>query len=383
MLPSRRISLALFASALAVFAAALVQADGSSGTWTGNIDTRANYYWERSTRVVSPTVHMDLEAPNGLRLSGDYVLDMITSASVGSGLVSDTRFTEKRNEGLLGVGYEWNLGGPRLLTMAHGRISHEPDYDSYSGGLRTQLSLNDRSTVFALDLNGMHDNVGRILRGATRVINGRNLSNRGEIGTLNSYFLTAGWTQILTPALYFEVGYDIGVLDGFQSNPYRMVTIGGVPMLEKHPNERTRHSLYGRLAYYFHPTRTAIHLLYRGYVDNWDIAAITPEIRLYQEITSLLTVRARYRYYAQSNAYFQKSATTYSSADPYFTADPKMTAFHSNLLGGEVLLKLDFLSDTALHFADRALLDFSFDYIWNTNRYGNGVIAQMGLRIPF
>jgi hypothetical protein len=363
---------------------ALAHADKTTGTWTGVVETRGNYYWERSTRVVAPSLRAELSAPNGLRLSADYLIDTITSASVGSGLVSDVRFTEVRHDLALGVGYEFDLGSTQLLMNARARTSDEPDYNSYSGSLTGALSFNDRSSIFTLNASYLHDEVGKILRGAARVgSDGRNLSDRGQVGVLNVLALSAEFTQILTPTLFVDVGYDLGLLNGFQANPYRTVSVGGVMRPENHPDARTRHSLYGRLAWYFRPTHTALHLMYRAYVDSWDIAALTPEVRLYQEIAQNATLRLRYRHYAQTRAYFQHPPTQYLTQEEFVTVDPKMTEFHSDLIGGQLLLRLDFLEDSAFHFAREASIDFSFDYIWNTNRYGNGVIAQVGVRLPF
>lgn len=363
---------------------ALAHADKTTGTWTGVIEARGNYYWETSTRVVAPSLRADLEAPNGLRLSAEYLIDTITSASVGSGLVSDVRFTEIRHDLALGAGYEFDLGSSQLLINARGRTSTEPDYNSYQGSLSSSLSFNDRASVLSLNASFLHDDVGKILRGAARVgPDGRNLSDRGQVGVLSVFALSAGYTQILTPTLFVDVGYDVGFLNGFQANPYRSVSVAGVMRAENHPDSRTRHSAYGRLAWYIRPTHTAIHLMYRAYLDSWDIAALTPEVRLYQELASNATLRLRYRHYSQTRAYFQHDPANYVADDLYVTADPKMTTFHSNLVGGELLLNLDFLEDSALHFARAASIDLSFDYIWNTNRYGNGVIAQVGLRVPF
>src|SRR5262245_18136952 len=68
--------------ALVLFAAPRVQADDATGTWTGSLEGRGNYYWERSTRVVVPAAKIKLAAPNGLRVGADYLVDVITSASI-------------------------------------------------------------------------------------------------------------------------------------------------------------------------------------------------------------------------------------------------------------------------------------------------------------
>src|SRR5579862_1045924 len=42
-------------SVVLLMAAGPVMADEASGTWTGTVEARGNYFWERSTRVIVPT----------------------------------------------------------------------------------------------------------------------------------------------------------------------------------------------------------------------------------------------------------------------------------------------------------------------------------------
>src|SRR5690606_28360550 len=53
------LSLCLFAPPAAV------DADAASGTYTGSVSLRGNYYWERSTRVIAPAIAMGVESPRG------------------------------------------------------------------------------------------------------------------------------------------------------------------------------------------------------------------------------------------------------------------------------------------------------------------------------
>ncbi len=144
------------------------------------------------------------------------------------------------------------------------------------------------------------------------------------------------------------------------------------------------HAIYARLAWYLPATRTSLQALYRAYIDSWDVAALTPEARIYQEITDLAQLRLRYRFYSQTRAYFyQPDNSNYAADDAFVTADPKMSTFHSHLVGLQLTLGLDFLDGSSLGFARGGAIDFGFDYLWQTSRFGNAVIAQMGLRVPF
>ncbi len=381
--PRARVAVAV-ALALGAWSTALdAAADESSGTWTGAVELRGNYYWETSTRVVAPEVTGDVTAPNGVRLHARYLVDSITSASVAAGAITDVRFTEIRHDATLGTGYEVDLGETQLDLSLAARYSQEPDYSSLSGTFAGALSLADRATVLRLGVTGLHDEVGAVVRGANRIgPDGRDLSDRGKQGDLNGLVLNVAWDQVITPEMTLQVGYDFGYVDGYLASPYRMVMVGPVAMPEHHPETRLRHTISARLAYTIPATGTSFQAIYRAYVDSWDIGALTPEGRIYQEIGDTLMLRVRYRYYTQTHAFFEHP-DGYAEGDPYFTADPKMTAFDAHMLGAQALVHLGFLERSALDFAWQATLELGVDYVWRTNRYGNGIIAQAALRIPF
>jgi hypothetical protein len=316
-----------------------------------------------------------------VRLHADYLVDSITSASIAAGTQADVAFTEIRHEVGLGAGYEWDFGDTQLDLGTSIRVSREPDYRSLGAGVTSALSLNERSTVFRFSVFGVRDRVEALIRGFGGVAG--ELSDRGLQGHLNAMVTTLVWEQALSPVLIAQVGYDFGWMWGYLQNPYRLVPISGFVEAENHPDRRLRHTLTGRLAYYIRRTRTAVHAIYRTYVDSWNIAAINPEARVYQEVGAFTVVRARYRHYNQTRSFFYSEPEDYTLDDPYVTADPKMSRFHSHLAGTQIILKLAFLDDSVFHFARHATIDMSFDYIWNTNRFGNGVIAQLGFRMPF
>ena len=155
---------------------------------------------------------------------------------------------------------------------------------------------------------------------------------------------------------------------------------GGRP--ENHPDERLRNGYYVWLAHYFLKTRSALRVGYRYYHDDWKIHSHTPEVRVHQELGSFVEMRLRYRYYTQDSAYFFRENGNVR-ADKYVTADPKMSAFHDQTIGIKLRIALEFLSFTALDALHTAVLDFGMEYVFNTNRYGNGVIGQGGFVWPF
>ncbi|HJL18794.1 MAG TPA: DUF3570 domain-containing protein [Sandaracinaceae bacterium LLY-WYZ-13_1] len=369
---------------LALLAPTRVQADEASGTWTGQVELRTNYYWETSTRVVAPEVRARLDSPEGTRVTAGYLLDAITSASLAAGVQEDIRFTEVRNQGTLGLSQELDLGEAQLRLGTAGRVSHEPDYVATGLTAFASLALNRRATVINASLTYIHDDVGSVLRGgAPRVDDdtGRDLSDRGRQGQLEGVTAVVSWNQVLTPVTTLVTGYQLVHNWGFLQNVYRRTSVAGSLTSENHPEQRTRHSIWGRLAHFFPESRTAVHLMYRAYIDDWDVAAINPEVRVYQMIGSSVMLRARYRYHHQTPSFFWQAM--YDSPQPYVTADPKMSPFSSHLFGGQLRVALDFLGRTPLSFLDRAWIDFSFDYWLQTSAFGDAILAQAGLRVPF
>jgi hypothetical protein len=318
-----------------------------------------------------------------VQIDANYLLDAITSASIAAGVQEDIRFTEVRNQGTLGISRELDLGDMQLRVGTTGRASHEPDYMATGITAFGSLSLNQRSTILGANLTYIHDDVGAVVRGgAPRVDDtGRDLSDRGRQGQLEGFTVGASWNQVLSPVATLVVGYQLVHNWGFLQNAYRRARVSGGLQNERHPGERTRHTLYGRLAYFIPQTQTALHLMYRAYIDDWDIGAITPEVRIYQMIGESVLVRLRYRYFAQTDSFFYQ--TDYTGEEAFVTADQKMTRFNSHLLGAQLRVGLDFLSPTPLSFLSRAWLDMSFNYWFQTSGFGNGILAQAGIRAPF
>ncbi len=361
-------------------------ADEASGTWTGQLELRGNYYWEQSTRVISPSLDFGMVSPGGVSVHGDYLVDSITSASQAAGVLEDIRFTEIRHAGTIGVGYEFDLGEMQLRLDGSAHVSREPDYLSLGGGIAAALSLNQRATVIRASAYYLHDQIRQRFRvgGGIRPDPEGGMSSDIFAENFNGVALSLGWEQVLTPSLYFQLTYQYGYLNGFLSNAYRRVAVADVLRPENHPGLRHRHTLTGHIAYHLRASRTSFHLLARAYADNWDIRALTPEIRVSQEIGTWLNVRLRWRHYTQTRAFFYSDAyETDLAEDANVTADPKMSQFHSNLIGIRTMVEFEFLEDTVLSLFERASLDLQFEYIFNTNRFGNGVIAQAGLVVPF
>ena len=361
------------------------RADATTGTWTGSVSARGNYYYERSTRVIAPAFSASLATPQGIRMDATYLLDAITSASVATGVVDDVAFTEKRHDFTAGGGYEIDFGGTQLDLAATGRMSREPDYKSRGVGFSPVLSLYERTTMLRLNGYYIHDDVARVQRTVPASGGSLTAAKAVPVGTLDTLSLGFAIDQLLTPLAWATLGYDLAILHGFTANAYRSVTFpgGGPPVPETHPDERYRHAVYGWLQHYIKPTYSSVRAGYRLYKDDWDILAHAVETRLYQELGDYVEMRLRYRYYTQRASSFWGNTRQQFLDTGYATADPKMSAFHDHTFGFKLRVAMGFCRGTWLNAMRNVVIDGTLEYIINTNRYGNGWVSQGGLIWPF
>lgn len=353
----------------ALFASS-VSADEFDGRWNGNVELRGSYFLERSTRVVVPTARALLVAPSGLRIGGDVLIDSITSASIAQGAITDDLFTERRWGFGMTVGHSLEVGSDASLDWnVFARYSTENDYFARAAGFDTTLSLAQRCSMFGFSTSLVLDEV-------------RKTSDAMFDKQLRGVSMRASYEQILTPTLTATIALDFAYLDGFLANAYRTIAVPGEGRRdEDHPDKRTRYAPSIQARWHIPESRTSLHLRLRGYADTWDIAAVTAEARIYQELGEHFVARARYRRFGQTESYFADNQYYVPVTNQHLvTADPKMEAFSTQELGIKIEWQFPWLAGIGL---GDAWFDTSFDYRWNDNRYGNAVLAQSGMRVPF
>ena len=60
-----------------------------------------------------------------------------------------------------------------------------------------------------------------------------------------------------------------------------------------------------------------------------------------------------------------------------------MADFHSHLGGLQLRLALSFLAGTRMRWLADAVVDFNLDYTWSTSAFGDNVLSELGLTVPF
>jgi hypothetical protein len=350
----------------------LLLAAAGSARAEGEITMRGVYYKERSTRVVQPMIDARAALDDDTELDAHTLVDVITSASAAAG-AAGTPFTERRYE--LGAGLTHRIGD--YTCGLSGRFSYEPDYTSGFGAGRCQAALAQQNTLIGLGVAAGNDGLSNA--GARD-----EMSQAAPVtGKLRTVLLSTSVTQVLSPLMVAGVTYDLMYIEGFLESPYRRVPVGGgMGMLvpEAVPSSRLRHALFGSVRGFVPATRSTWIAGYRFYLDDWDIQAHTPELRVVQELRPALDLHARYRFHWQSEAYFYQR--TYAALEPFLTSDVKLSEFTTHTFGLELQSALTHLGQVAGLLGD-ARVELVLEYVVQRNRLGNAIVFQTALAMPF
>lgn len=301
---------------------------------------------------------------NFSKAAPEGAMDAVSGATTVVG-GTGSGFSEDRHE--MGVSGEYRLG---LNTMAAGYVhSTEDDYESDSVSFAYTRDLMQRNLTLTAAYGMMWDSVDKL--DAT--------PDEGFPKDKDTNALTLSATRLLSRTAYLTGGYSYAYVDGYQSNPTRRLVIErefseSAPIVEIHPDERTRQTFFVRGLKYFN-TGTSGDLNLAYYTDDWGVDATTVELRINQYLTPKWIGRVRYRLYSQGQADFYKES--YDVEEQYMTADVRLRPFDSNIAG----LKLTYYPKgpgvPALMFA------FTVDRYWETNNGVEADVYQASVRIPY
>lgn len=327
----------------------------------------ADYYKERSTRVMAPTLSGQVELPDDWRVGGRVLVDQITSAS-GAFTVTDEPFTERRYEAAFNVDKKvqgW------LRPALNAKYSTESDYTSVlTGTAFTALLNNDLSTVTAA-LQYQHDWVGRR---TTDSSSGARQQGADEFADkLQTVYLSLQGSQVINPNLLLGATVKVEVMRGFLENVYRR---------EQHPRAREDYALGFFLRHRDPDAGLGVIIETCLHASSWGHVGVSNQVELWWTATRILEVVPFIRHYEQPNgAFFDVGAERPDPDNPggdpiiFNTQDPTLVAHRTVQLGGRLIFKIRELKNL------RVIPSYFFRY--QNTAYGNAHIAQLGLYWPF
>lgn len=324
------------------------------------VDVTTTWYQEQRAGGLGglTVVHPQAAFGVGDRVTFDasYAADAVTGATAAvysvDAVSSATKFDDLRHQG----GLSFGLKGRRARLAISAGLGAERDYLSLSVGGDASIDLPGRNTTFALSYSHAFDEVcdrdnamatpleRRALTGDDPCAKRSGVLGQDTPGTTVWHPIAidtaqATVTQNLTPTMNAQASLYGQVLDGFQSNPYRRVRVGGVDAQEHTPEVRGRIALTVRLNRYLEALRGALHLDARAYSDTWGVNAGTLGVAFSKYAGSSLLLRVHGRLHQQTAATFFKDAFFYeteSTAGEYFTGDRELSPVRNAVVGAKL-----------------------------------------------
>ena len=350
------------------------------------------YFDNFRVTVVYPTVSLTKQVRETTSLTGRYLVDVISAASMKSRFDVDgvTSATSRRHGGGEGgldeVRHEVGLGVTQLLSKAtvsvNGIYSTEHDYTSRTLAAQLAYPFARQNTTLRLGIVRSWDQVFPQTRSWTE--------------DKRIFTLSGGLTQVLGKRLIAQLDVSYAENTGLLSDPYQVVTIlqgEAVSTFEPvHPDRRRRKAAGLRANYRLTP-RWVLHLGYRYYWDDWDVRSHTMSTRFQHRFPADIRVSLGTRTYLQSKAFFFEA--DYSAPVPLMAVDSKLdqgysaelqvnAVFGPSSLGRVPLLKLFANEKVELNLSFNAYLRHTASPDWHS-RFRNlyAYIVSIGYRYRF
>ena len=245
-----------------------------------------------------------------------------------------------------------------------GGYSTEDDYQSMSFGLGSEHDFNEKNTTLSWGAGMSFDTIDPTPTTA---------NPNPDTHDKRSISLFAGWSQVLGRSSALQTAFSYTNGSGFLSDPYKLVSIGGVNVADNRPDQRNQYALLLRYRRFFESVTGTLHLDYRYYYDDWKLSSHTVELAWYQSLFDVVTVTPSVRYYTQSQADFYGP---YFSSVPgdYASSDYRLSPYGA--LSGKVRLEMH-IADWPFHMAWK--LGGSYERYYSSGAFA---IQHVGLENP-
>jgi hypothetical protein len=266
-----------------------------------------------SVHVITPTVAGGVKDDvAGWSVSGRYLVDAVSAASVDIVSSASGHWTEVRNVGSAEAAMKTGALG---IGVAGG-FSHEPDYLSLGGGGTLSLDLLDKNVTPFIGGSYGHDDVGRtglpkiywhtmqkgtVQLGATFVVDRSTIASVAVDGIFERGYLAKPYRYIPL----FAPGVAATIQPGASITEVNALRLDLRPV-DALPDARDRYALGGRIAHRF--DSSTIRADERLYHDNWGMWATTTDARLLLDVGERFLIWPHARFHAQQGIDFWQRA---------------------------------------------------------------------------
>jgi hypothetical protein len=259
--------------------------------------------------VASPTISLGLgDAVAGWSVTGRYLVDAVSAASVDIVSSASGKWTEYRHVGSLAV--ELPVGATQLAIS--GGVSREPDYLSLGAGATVSFDLLNKNLTPFIGVSYGDDQAGRT--GEPKEF-WRRMQKVG---------LQTGATFVVDRSTIAGITFDAIAERGYLGKPYRFVPLfgpgrgaalapGASPdevngaRLDQRPADavpdaRDRIAVTGRIAHRW--DGATLRFDERLYGDSWGLLASTSELRLWLDASDHVLLGPHVRFHGQRGVSF-------------------------------------------------------------------------------
>ncbi len=230
-------------------------------------------------------------------------------------VMSGATIEEERTDVL--ARYNYNLDNGSFGVS--GGISTERDYFSGNGGFDVAFDLNESNTTITAGLGFSFDTI--------EPTDADLFSTRVEKESKQAYSFAVGATQVLTRTSMIQAGLTYKLHRGFLSDPYKLVSAGGVNVADSRPDERKQLAFLTRYRHHFEKVNGTLHADYNFYHDDWGVFGHTLELGWYQTLFDFVRIIPSARYYTQTQADFYRPFFLLVPDDGHVTSDYRLSPF--------------------------------------------------------
>lgn len=292
------------------------------------IQVNFNSYFDNfRLTVIYPSINIIKSIDNNTSITGSYLVDAISSASMKMTFKVDgvTSATANKQGGADNtpdeLRHQINLGLLRSFSgvsvSADGMYSIEHDYSSKTFATNISIPFAKKNTIVQLGFAGNWDKIFPQTRLWTR--------NR------NTLTFNLGLTQILSKKIVSQFDFSFMNLDGLMTDGYQVVKIingTNLSILDPvEPEKRIRRALGGRFNFAVSKMSTLL-LGYRYYWDTWDIKSHTIDAEYKTHLSEYTNISLNVRQYFQTKAFFFKPI--YTVPEQYMGVDSKLNSGYTN-----------------------------------------------------
>jgi hypothetical protein len=258
--------------------------------------------------IETPSIGGTVSNPTaGWTVGGQYLVDVVSAASVDIVSTASRSWQEVRQEGSVEASYKPKTFG----VQVNGTVSDEPDYVSWAAGGAITQDLMNKNVTWLLGYAHGHDIAGRT---------GTAFSVFSHVLDRNAF--NGALTLVISPTTIASFVGDVILENGDQSKPYRYIPLfaagtyvpRGAPVdlvnslrvsarpLEQLPLSRQRYAFTMRVAHRYH--FATLRLDERVYVDSWTQKATTTDARYLFDLSPRLELGPHARLHAQTGVNF-------------------------------------------------------------------------------